>query len=145
MATLFQLLVVGIILVACLVNAAILYFLGKGLSMINDMMRQHRSSVDKGLAVSISGIDEVQGYMQLFDDMTSTVRSGLNLGLEYSDKGVEFLRSSVFQTGFPVLVWGGLLGGITARSFFGRFFRSRGKVEPVNIIPPPSVERQLEA
>ncbi len=127
----------GIILIA------LLFFVGKGLKKLNRMIADHRAGITRNLDVSLGGIQEAQVQIDALAVLTSTVRTGLGSALSGADVMVSFLKSSVFQTGLPVLLWMGLIAVTMPRALFGSLKKKKNK-SPIKPIPPPSWELENE-
>jgi len=127
----------GIILIA------LLFFIGKGLKKLNRMIADHRAGITRNLDVSLGGIQEAQVQIDALSVLTSTVRTGLGSALSGADMMVSFLKSSVFQTGLPVLLWMGLIAVTMPRALFGSL-KKKKKTSSTKPIPPPSWELENE-
>ncbi|HEY5531733.1 MAG TPA: hypothetical protein VIK22_07000 [Candidatus Anoxymicrobiaceae bacterium] len=127
----------GIILIA------LLFFIGKGLKKLNRMIADHRAGITRNLDVSLGGIQEAQVQIDALSVLTSTVRTGLGSALSGADMMVSFLKSSVFQTGLPVLLWMGLIAVTMPRALFGSL-KKKKKISSTKPIPPPSWELENE-
>ncbi len=125
----------GIILIV------LLFFIGKGLKKLNRMIADHRAGITRNLDVSLGGVQEAQVQIDALSVMTSTVRTGLGSALSGADVMVSFLKSSVFQTGLPVLLCIGLIAVTMPRALFGNLKKKKSSTKP---IPPPSWELENE-